>query len=46
MRSEKEIHERVEYLNSMQDPEADAYLDEGEQAELYTLLWVLEEAEY
>jgi len=46
MRTEQEIRERVEYLNSMQDPEEDAYLDEGEQAELYTLLWVLEEMKY
>ena len=47
MKSEKEIRERIKELEDLLiDPDSGeydeyAYLDEGQQSELYTLAWVL-----
>jgi len=41
MRSEKEIKEMIKELEDRDDWENDYYLDEGEQATLQTLYWVL-----
>ena len=49
MKTEKEIRERVAALEEqLKDPDTgvvndDAYLDDEQQSELYTLLWVLGE---
>ncbi len=43
MKSEKEIVERTQEMESLYDPTNDySYLDEGQQTELSTLLWVLD----
>ena len=51
MKSEKEIRERIaEIERKMYDEDGvlwdDAYLDEGEQAELNVLRWVVGDADY
>lgn len=47
MRSEQEVRERIKELEDIcLEEEDDCYLDEGEQAELYTLYWVLNEMDY
>ena len=41
MKTEEEIRERIALLDERDNPDVDEYLDEGEQAELYTLMWVV-----
>ena len=51
MKSEKEIRARIDEIKRKLydedgEPYDEAYLDEGEQAELYTLEWVVGDADY
>lgn len=51
MKSEKEIRDRIaEIERRLYDEDGNldeyAYLDEGEQAELYTLKWVVGDEDY
>lgn len=46
MRPEEEIKARIAELEQLDDPEGGCYLDEGEQAELMTLYWVLGDEGY
>jgi len=51
MKSEREVRERITEIESkLYDEDGklydEAYLDEGEQAELYTLKWVVGDADY
>ena len=41
MKTEKEIRERIAWLDERDNPEEAECLDESEQAELYTLMWVV-----
>lgn len=45
MRTEEEIREYIKELEDLNDPENDFYLDEGEQAALEVLYWVLGETD-
>ncbi len=41
LRTEEEIQEMIDTLEERDRPDEDCYLDEGEQATLMTLYWVL-----